>query len=218
MRRVGLALLPPDLRGLGLWLVVSCVLHLLVLAGLPLGSWSSKAGGLLQQDLQVRLMREPEATTTDFRIPSAIGVPASQIEGANILSRAFNSEEKIARLPSVEEVGPPYPPPAPRYQAASGVDVPPVVMSSIEFSPRAIDEALRPGRAVLVLLVSASGDVDEVLVESSGLSAELIELAVRAFREAHFSPGIKKGVSVPTRLRIEITSGFQRNLPGGAPS
>jgi TonB family protein len=113
-------------------------------------------------------------------------------------------------------MGPPYPPPEPKYLDFSVLDAAPRVVTPIDLAAQAPDEERMLGQAVVVLLVNAEGRVDDVIIESSGLPPEFIALAVRAFRNAELSPGLKNGVPVSSRARIEIRSTYPVDAAGGA--
>lgn len=60
-------------------------------------------------------------------------------------------------------------------------------------------------RIVLRLLISASGDVDKVIVETADVPQELAQLARRAFARAKFQPGLRGDVAVGSQMLVEIT-------------
>lgn len=121
---------------------------------------------------------------------------------------------RSAGLPVVEDMGPPYPPPEPRYLPSTEVDVPPRLKGEIDLALQSLGNEPGAGRIVLSLLVDSSGRVDEVLVELSQLSAEFSDAAAAAFRQGIFEPATKDGVTVPGRVRFEVVFGYQRQAPG----
>lgn len=68
------------------------------------------------------------------------------------------------------------------------------------------DVPLMPlSRVVLSLLIDELGKVNKVVVESADSPKELEDLASRAFMGARFSPGMRSGTAVKSRLRVEVT-------------
>lgn len=67
------------------------------------------------------------------------------------------------------------------------------------------------GRAVLRLYIGADGRVNEVELVESDAPLEFVDLARRSFLQAHFTPGMKDNVPVPSRIQIEV--GFQEDRP-----
>jgi TonB family protein len=63
------------------------------------------------------------------------------------------------------------------------------------------------GRVVLDVFVSLAGAVDRVQVVRAEPAGRFEQSAVKAFSAARFTPGMRKGKPVPSRLRIEVTFG-----------
>ena len=63
------------------------------------------------------------------------------------------------------------------------------------------------GRVVLELLVQADGKVAAVNVARAEPGGVFEEAAVKAFSDALFSPGMKRGAPVPALLRVEVVFG-----------
>jgi len=60
------------------------------------------------------------------------------------------------------------------------------------------------GDAEIVLLISSSGDVDEILLLGSTLPSFVVEEAVERFRQVKFEPGMVGRWTVRSRLRIRL--------------
>jgi len=60
------------------------------------------------------------------------------------------------------------------------------------------------GRLVLMFFISELGDVDQIDVESSDAPSEAYGIVLGQFYKAHFHPGVKDGLPVPSRTRIEV--------------
>jgi len=61
------------------------------------------------------------------------------------------------------------------------------------------------GEIEFILLISADGDIDDVLVVSSNLPEPIIEFAKSAFRKSRFTPGFVQETAVRSRLRIRLS-------------
>lgn len=61
------------------------------------------------------------------------------------------------------------------------------------------------GEAEIMLLISSSGDVDDVLVTESTLPDFLVAEAVGYFRGLRFDPGMVSETNVRSRIRIRLT-------------
>lgn len=60
-------------------------------------------------------------------------------------------------------------------------------------------------RVVLRLLISETGDVDKILVETADVPRELEALARQAFAQAKFQPGLRGNTPVKSQMLVEIT-------------
>jgi protein TonB len=96
---------------------------------------------------------------------------------------------------------------APRYRVAADLDVRPQIMSHVmpEY-PRNILSGTK-GRVVLDLFVSAKGTLDRIHVVKAEPPGRFEQAARQAFAGARYSPGLRKGKPVASRLRIEVSFG-----------
>lgn len=60
-------------------------------------------------------------------------------------------------------------------------------------------------RVVLRLLISETGDVDKLIVETADVPRELEALARQAFAQAKFQPGLRGKTPVKSQMLVEIT-------------
>lgn len=89
------------------------------------------------------------------------------------------------------------------YGLASLLDVPPVPLSDIQ--PEYPESAgNQQGTVVLRLFISASGDVDELVVVRALPSGFFEEAALTAFATARFSPGMHHGRAVKSQMAVEV--------------
>ena len=106
-------------------------------------------------------------------------------------------------------------PPAPSYHETKGLDPPPRPLQSID--PEYPEGAgLQEGSVVLRLLISSSGDVDEVAVVRATPKGVFDQSALNAFGKAKFSPGYFLGIPVRSQLYVEV--GYTPINRGGAVS
>lgn len=96
---------------------------------------------------------------------------------------------------------------APRYWAAAELQTRPQIKTHVmpEY-PGDLPSGGR-GRVVLDLYISVTGAVDRVRVVRASPPGRFEQSAIKAFTPARFTPGIRKGVPVPSRLRVEVTFG-----------
>jgi len=91
------------------------------------------------------------------------------------------------------------------YLTSLYLDVRPAIRTPVNISyPDAPDT--KAERTVLTILINEEGSVDSVLVASQANSTVFEEIARQAFLLALFTPGIKKGVAVKSKITIEILS------------
>ena len=96
---------------------------------------------------------------------------------------------------------------APRYWAGKDLEVRPQIKSHVmpEY-PRDILSGTK-GRVVLDLFVSATGTLDRIHVVKAEPPGRFEQAARQAFAGARYSPGLRKGQPVASRLRIEVNFG-----------
>ena len=70
------------------------------------------------------------------------------------------------------------------------------------------------GEAEIVLLISSSGDIDDILILGSSLPAFMTEEAVLRFRQVKFEPGMVGRWTVRSRLRIRLVPPSNDELLG----
>ena len=96
---------------------------------------------------------------------------------------------------------------ATHYWPPRQLDVRPQVKTHVmpEY-PKDLPSGVR-GRVVLDVFVSLAGAVDRVRVVRAEPAGRFEQSAVKAFSAARFTPAMRKGKPVPSRLRIEVTFG-----------
>ena len=94
-----------------------------------------------------------------------------------------------------------------RYWKTSELDTRPQIKTQVmpEY-PRDLPSGVR-GRVVLDLYVSELGVVENIKIVRAEPAGRFEDAAARAFWPARFTPGLRKGKPVPSRVRIEVSFG-----------
>lgn len=95
--------------------------------------------------------------------------------------------------------------PMPQYFSAGDLDRKPEAVGEVLLAYPTELPHVKQSRVVLSLLIGDQGTVDRVIVESADAPKEFEELASQAFAAARFTPGLRNGITVRSRLRIEVT-------------
>lgn len=111
-------------------------------------------------------------------------------------------------LPWEEEMGPPYPPPAPTYLPAAMLDHPPQPLTELDTHFAQLEGKAGAGRMLFSLLVSEQGKVDAVLNEYSSLEPEFVAVVQEALTQIRLQPGMQGGKPVKSRARIEVNFSY----------
>jgi protein TonB len=108
--------------------------------------------------------------------------------------------------PAREAKGP-APIPATRYHESVELDVRPLIMTRV--MPEYPEEVLSGtrGRVVLELYIAEDGYIDRARVALAEPAGKFDAAALKAFAGARFTPGVKAGKPVASRLAIEVTFG-----------
>jgi protein TonB len=131
-------------------------------------------------------------------------------------SNVEHTQSRIEPEVTLDQVpAPPALAPAPSYRSSGELDPPPTPMQAIEPDyPEAA--GMQEGSVVLRLLISSSGDVDEVAVVRATPPGLFEASALQAFAKAKFSPGYFLGIPVKSQIFIEV--GYTPINRGGAVS
>lgn len=173
-------------------LAASVVLHASAYAALEYARGSAPASGSPYAATHpARLHVSLPATTTGT--PPASTSPSQAAEGIVHMAAAGTAVRGIIALP------------VQHYFPVGELDAKPEARGSVPLDyPQ--DVPLVPlSRVVLSLLIDERGEVNKVVVESADSPRELEDLASRAFMGARFSPGMRSGTAVKSRLRVEVT-------------
>ena len=100
--------------------------------------------------------------------------------------------------------------PDPTYYPARRLDVYPTLASELDRSYfEAATSSNIKARVLLLVLIDAAGNVDDVSIAESGAAEELEHAARRAFLAARFTPARKNGRAVKSQVLIEVNYGSE---------
>lgn len=182
-------------------LAASAVLHALLVAGLQQSTgarWGGFSWERFSAPLHAVLLAQPE--------PSAALAPPPAAPEAGRPGRGETGG------------GPPALLPAPHYYLTRELDVRPGIMTRTEPEyPEAAARRFLSGRVVVRLYIGEDGKVEKVDVVSAEPPGYFEDAAVRAFRAARFSPGMKDGRPVRVQMTLEVNfdSAEAPRPPGG---
>ncbi|WP_428825350.1 hypothetical protein ACLIKD_12680 [Azonexus sp. IMCC34842] len=169
----------------------------------------------------------------EFRVAKDVGSDqfASSSQQFNVTLRRYPEAgsiplEKIKPLPYAQELSWPtvIEPPVIREQGIVGnIDKSPVLALSVDdyLPPSRLDRIPRPlsavdtsisfrgmgrvvGEAEIILLISSSGEIDDVLILGSSLPRFVVEEVANRFKQIRFEPGGVGKWAVRSRLRIRL--------------
>ena len=92
----------------------------------------------------------------------------------------------------------------PYYYTHHELDIPPYVLEEQSDETRVPIENEENGKAIADLWINDFGLIDKIELLESDLSDEFKEVVLQTFSKTKFSPGIKDGHSVHSRIRMEI--------------
>lgn len=120
-------------------------------------------------------------------------------------ARAIGSDSVLSKGAEVAEVAPAADP-TDHYLPRSALDQGPAPTGVVDV-PYPADAPAGRFEGVLTLFIDAGGRVQRVRHDSGNLPAQLADEARQAFLAATFSPGVKDGQAVGSRLRVAVTFG-----------
>lgn len=90
------------------------------------------------------------------------------------------------------------------YFPIAQLSVRPQVLRHVELEDAVLKDRHEGGRIRAVLWIARNGAVDQVEIEQSDLPLVYVNAVVAGFLNARFSPGIKDGVPVGSKLPVEV--------------
>ena len=203
---------------------LSLAVHAALLLGFVRPHASSSALATSLSALQARLVTaataQQVASTAVSPAPAPLVLAAAATPSPSQPTTMDGGASPAAALAPSPQAAPPRPkaqglPPAPSYRAAGELDPPPRALQDIK--PEYPEAAgMQEGSVVLRLLISTSGEVDEVAVLRSTPPGLFEASALQAFAKAKFSPGYFLGIAVKSQIYIEV--GYTPINRGGAVS
>lgn len=207
-------------------LLLSLMLHLVVLLGVtvkPSGQSQPAASG----PLQMRIVASPPVTKTGAQQAAELPAPKTPQESVVRSPVPSPTPSQAAAAPAAQPVSPPSPAvasaaPAQESKALAAVDVP-LMEDPVYYPAKQLDvlpmarESITPdypeaavhdnvsGKVKLLLLIDATGQVVDASVVEATPPGYFEDAAIAAFRHAHFSPAVKNGKKVRSRVLIEVS-------------
>lgn len=103
--------------------------------------------------------------------------------------------------------------PGPYYFPPQELNRKPQVVAPISLEYPENAPPVTRNHVVLRLLISESGNVDRIIVETADVPKELELLARQAFAQAKFQPGLRDDSPVRSQMLVEITFESENTLP-----
>lgn len=94
--------------------------------------------------------------------------------------------------------------PIPYYYSAKEVGERARPIGTIDLDAQPLPDLPDAGLLVLVLFINESGAVDKVDIESSSIASATESAIADQFRQARFTPAIRNGFPVKSRMKIEV--------------
>ncbi len=203
---------------------LSLAVHAALLLGFVRPHASSSVSANLSA-LQARLVMPATATqaaaATESPAPTSAALAAAAVPPKPPLTVTADNRGSPSAAPATaaqstpDKATPQGLAPAPSYRASGELDPPPRPLQSID--PVYPESAgMQEGSVVLRLLISSSGEVDEVAVVRATPPGLFEQSALQAFAKAKFSPGYFLGIPVKSQIFIEV--GYTPINRGGAVS
>lgn len=165
--------------------IVSCILHVLLLAAAYLGASNRESPIVAAQG------HTPAGPFNASLKPPAPLKPEIPLESALPVA----SREGIGVLPFS----------APPFYPTNQLSKRPQPLGSADLDTPEINLIVASGRMILKLWIDETGEVVDVEVESTELPEVFSRSAVAAFKHLRFTPGERGGVRVGSVMRIEVS-------------
>ena len=174
-----------DRHRLGSALVMSCVLHLSLLAAAYLGETARENPPLAKQG-----QKHPHSFTASLTV-----APPTRSEALQEIGSPLERTEGIGMLPL----------PAPTYYPTDQLTKRPQPLGAADLDVPEIRMIVASGKMILKLWIDEFGEVVDVDVEKTELPDVLSRPTVAAFKRLRFTPGERNGLRVGSVMRIEVS-------------
>ena len=194
---------------------LSLLLHLALLLGLPVNPTGGvpNVASLINARLEPASDAAPSATVLEPERPAAAEPSAVKAPGEDPLAEPESRKPGVKPEPKPAAVPPPSPSTGielplirdPTYYPAKQLDVYPQPLAQIHlhYPETAVAERVN-GRVLMLLLIDEYGVVNEASVVESEPPGYFEAAARSAFRAARFSPGMKDGRAVKSRVLVQV--------------
>jgi periplasmic protein TonB len=189
-------------------LFASAIAHVLVTSMVRPGSARGDLTGVssvsFSSSIAIRLLpQEPQPANDSAALPAPplLEAPLRKPEkGARLEERAARAETNAASGPA--EI------PDPSYYSARQLDVYPTLVSGLDLRP-AVDAVSADADAyvLLLVLIDATGVVNEVSVVEARPLGRFDDAARHALQSARFRPAVRQGRAVKSRVLIHVSYG-----------
>lgn len=192
------------------FLVISVMVHALLLLQIQFGLHGDSGGKEII--LGARLL-----PILKFDVP--VGEPTEARQSGDMYSHTGESTSiAVSPTPVVESPPPDNSLSLPLfsmedYLPASELTSPPSPVGSVDPTPPGFLLDGIVGEAVLLLLISSDGSVDEVLTVSSTLPEFFVAYAKEVFSSTRFTPGVVNNTAVRSRVRIALSPTLSHVAP-----
>lgn len=174
----------PDRYRLASALVISCVLHLALLAAAYLGEMDGEMPPPARESRKL-----PPPFTA-----SLSAAPPAQPEAPRQTGSSVERSEGIGLLPIR----------APTYYPTDQLTKRPQPLASADLDAPEMRMVVASGKMILKLWIDEFGEVVDVDIEKTQLPEALSRPTVAAFKRVRFTPGERSGLPVGSVMRIEV--------------
>lgn len=159
--------------------------------------------------LEVRLVQEPPVHATLVALPGASPGPTlPEDPRMDTAAAAGTAPDPHAQGQGIALIQ------SPKYYRATELDVRPQIRTRVMPAyPAELKDVA--GTVVIHVFINEAGTVDDVTVSQAKPAGLFEDSAVAALRSARFTPGVKNGKAVKSRIVLEVTYGPAGD-PGGA--
>ena len=185
-------------------LLLSVLIHLMLFAMWPVFAFMGKPAAQLRVSLREMATPAPGTGTVEKVLPVLGKLADGQKLVAPVLARPERSV--ASSVPGADQSGEMHSAGARAedYIPVELLDERPVFLRDLADYAPTLDDS-EHGEVVMQLLISATGEVDDVILESSELSADATRRFLQQLGAARLTPGMREAKSVKSRWRMEFT-------------
>lgn len=177
-------------------IAISLILH--GIAILSLSSYDYQVGGDRARQIHILVRHDSETSSSARKIGHEIAGKAESFGDTSRESIHSGGLTRQAHQSSNQFEGT-----AP-YRSTKELDMNPAPLNEIDIDVFDHETIRNNIKATLVLYINAQGLVDKVEPEDSSIPEEYLQKIIEIFKKSHFSPGMKDGKSVNSKMKIEV--------------